>query len=549
MAELFGFRFTRIKDEDSKEKFTIPSADDGSVEVAGGGFFGQILDTDGRERTELDLIRRYRDISQQPECDSAIEDIINEGIVADERDQSVSIIVDQIPWPAKIKNKIRDEFDTVLNLLDFDVKGHDIFRRWYIDGRLFYHKVIDKKNPKQGVQELRYIDPRKIRKAKEIMKETKAGTSIDLIKKVSEYYIYNDKGLQNAQTGGGINQGIKIAPDSITYVPSGIVDQNKGHILSYLHKAIKPVNQLRMIEDALVIYRISRAPERRIFYIDVGNLPKIKAEQYLKDVMNRYRNKLVYDASTGEIRDDRNHMSMLEDFWLPRREGGRGTEITTLPGGSNLGEIDDITYFQRKLYRSLNVPVSRMEAESQFSLGRSTEITRDELKFTKFVQRLRKKFTPLFTDILKTQLVLKGVMTLEDWENIKEHIQYDFLQDGHFAELKNAELMNDKLEQLGTVESYIGTFFSKEWVQKNILNLTESEIEDMQKQMNKEAGLDPDEGGVDVPDNTDGITRYPQVDGTPLPPDDIEDDGDKQGVDDMESDKDFMLKNSKRKKK
>ena len=550
MAELFGFRFTRIKDEDSKEKFTIPTPDDGSIEVAGGGFFGQVLDTDGRERTELDLIRRYRDISQQPECDSAIEDIINEGIVADERDQSVSIIVDQIPWPAKIKNKIRDEFDTVLNLLDFDVKGHDIFRRWYVDGRLFYHKVIDKKNPKQGVQELRYIDPRKIRKAKEIMKETKAGTSIDLIKKVSEYYIYNDKGLQNAQTGGGINQGIKIAPDSITYVPSGIVDQNKGHILSYLHKAIKPVNQLRMIEDALVIYRISRAPERRIFYIDVGNLPKIKAEQYLKDVMNRYRNKLVYDASTGEIRDDRNHMSMLEDFWLPRREGGRGTEITTLPGGSNLGEIDDITYFQRKLYRSLNVPVSRMEAESQFSLGRSTEITRDELKFTKFVQRLRKKFTPLFTDILKTQLVLKGVMTLEDWENIKEHIQYDFLQDGHFAELKNAELMNDKLEQLGTVESYIGTFFSKEWVQKNILNLTESEIEDMQKQMNKEAGLDPDEGGVDVPDGSDGITRYPQVDGVPIPPDDVAGyDDENSGVDDMESDKDFMLKNSKRKKK
>ena len=552
MAELFGFRFTRIKDEGSKEKFTIPSPDDGSVEVAGGGFFGQILDTDGRERTELDLIRRYRDIAQQPECDSAIEDIVNEGIVSDERDQAVSIITDQIPWPAKIKNKIRDEFDEVLALLDFDVKGHDIFRRWYIDGRLFYHKVIDKKNPKKGIQELRYIDPRKIRKAKEISKEQKPGTSIELIKKVNEYFLYNDKGLQNATTGGGINQGIKIAPDSITYVPSGIVDQNKGHILSYLHKAIKPVNQLRMIEDALVIYRISRAPERRIFYIDVGNLPKIKAEQYLKDVMNRYRNKLVYDASTGEIRDDRNHMSMLVDFWLPRREGGRGTEITTLPGGSNLGEIDDITYFQRKLYRSLNVPVSRMEAENNFSLGRSTEITRDELKFTKFVQRIRKKFTPLFTDLLKTQLVLKGVMTLEDWNDMKEHIQYDFLQDGHFAELKKSELMTDKLEQLGTVESYIGTFFSKEWVQKNILRLTDTEIEDMQKQMNKEAGLDPEDGGVDVPDNTDGITRYPQVDGTPIPPDDIEDSDngdDDEGVDDMESDKDFMLKNSKRKKK
>ena len=319
----------------------------------------------------------------------------------------------------------------------------------------------------------------------------------------------------------GVSEGIKISPDSITYVPSGLVDQNKGNVLSYLHKAIKPVNQLRMIEDALVIYRISRAPERRIFYIDVGNLPKIKAEQYLKDVMNRYRNKLVYDASTGEIRDDRNHMSMLEDFWLPRREGGRGTEITTLPGGSNLGEIDDITYFKQKLFRSLNVPISRMEAEAGFSLGRSTEITRDELKFTKFVQRLRKKFTPLFTDILKTQLILKGIITLEDWSSIRQHIQYDFLQDGHFAELKKAELLEDRINALGSIESYIGTFFSKEWVQKNVLSLTDAEIDAMQKQMNKEAGLDPDEGGVDIPQNTDGITRYPSMDGEPIPADDV----------------------------
>ena len=547
MAELFGFRFNRIKDDKGSERFTPPPMDDGSIEVAGGGFFSQILDTDGRERTELDLIRRYRDIAQQAEVDSAIEDIINEGIVSNERAQAVTIVLDQLPYPNKIKKRMVEEFDNVLRLLDFDTKGHDIFRRWYIDGRLFYHKVIDRKNPKRGIMELRYIDPRKIRKVKEISKENKDGSSVELIKKVNDYYMYNDKGLQAG--GPGTQEGIKIAPDSIVYCPSGLIDQNKGHVLSYLHKAIKPVNQLRMIEDSIVIYRISRAPERRIFYIDVGNLPKIKAEQYLKDVMNRYRNKLVYDASTGEIRDDRNHMSMLEDFWLPRREGGRGTEITTLPRGSNLGEIDDITYFQRKLYRSLNVPVSRMEAENNFSLGRSTEITRDELKFTKFVQRIRKKFTPLFTDLLKTQLILKGVMTLEDWNDMKEHIQYDFLQDGHFAELKKSELMTDKLEQLGTVESYIGTFFSKEWVQKNILRLTDTEIEDMQSQMNKEAGLDPDEGGVDVPDNTDGITRYPQVDGTPLPPDDIEDDGDKQGVDDMESDKDFMLKNSKRKKK
>mgnify|MGYP001159456842 FL=1 len=516
MAELFGFKFEKIKDSGSQEKFTEPSSEDGTLEVAGGGFYGQLLDTDGRERTEQDLIRRYRDIAQQPECDSAIEDIINEGIVANERDQAVAIELDRLVLTKKIKDRIREEFDTVLQLLDFDTKGHDIFRRWYVDGRIFYHKVIDQKNPRKGVQELRYIEPKKIRRVKEVKKEVKKGTSVELVSKVNEYYLYNDKGLKT-----GTTEGIKIAPDSITYVVSGLIDQNKGHVLSHLHKAIKPVNQLRMIEDALVIYRISRAPERRIFYIDVGNLPKIKAEQYLKDVMNRYRNKLVYDASSGEIRDDRNQMSMLEDFWLPRREGGRGTEITTLPGGSNLGEIDDIEYFKKKLYRSLNVPISRLEAEAGFSLGRSTEITRDELKFTKFVQRLRKKFTPLFTDILKTQLILKGVVTLEDWTKISQHIQYDFLQDGHFAELKKAELMEDRINALGSIESYIGTFFSKEWVQKNILNLSDGEIDAMQKQMNKEAGLDPDEGGVDVPDGGDGITRYPSIDGAPLPADDV----------------------------
>ena len=503
MAELFGFRFERMKDVGG-EKFTLPASEDGTVEIAGGGFFGQVLDTDGRERTEQDLVRRYRDIAQQPECDSAIEDIVNEGIVSNEMDQAVSIVLDRLPYPSKIKKKITEEFDEVLRLLDFDVKGHDIFRRWYVDGRMFYHKVIDKKSPRKGIQELRYIDPSKIKKVREVKKETKQGSSVDLIKKVEEYYLYNDKGLASH----GTSQGVKIAPDSISYCPSGVIDQNKGHVLSYLHKAIKPVNQLRMIEDALVIYRISRAPERRIFYIDVGNLPKMKAEQYLKDVMNRYRNKLVYNASTGEIRDDRNHMSMLEDFWLPRREGGRGTEITTLPGGSNLGEIDDIVYFQKKLYRSLNVPISRMEAEAGFSLGRSTEITRDELKFTKFVQRLRKKFTALFTDILKTQLVLKGVISLEDWPKIKEHIQYDFLQDGHFAELKEAELLKDRLDVLQSVESYIGTFFSKRWAQKNVLNMTESEIDEMQKEMNKEAGMDAEEGGVELGPDSDGVTRY-----------------------------------------
>ena len=500
MAELFGFKFERAKDSGSQEKFTEPSSEDGTIEVAGGGFYSTHLNTDGRERTEMDLVRRYRDISQQPECDSAIEDIVNEGIVSNEKDAAVAIELDRLMLPPKIKDRIREEFDTVLQLLDFDTKGHDIFRRWYVDGRIFYHKVIDKNNPKKGIQELRYIDPKKIKKVKQVKKDLKKGSQIELIKNVQEYYMYNDKGLAS-----GTSQGIKIAPDSITYVPSGLIDQNKGHVLSYLHKAIKPVNQLRMIEDSLVIYRVSRAPERRIFYIDVGNLPKIKAEQYLKDVMNRYRNKLTYDATTGEIKDDRNHMSMLEDFWLPRREGGRGTEISTLAGGSNLGEIDDITYFKQKLFRSLNVPISRLEAESGFSLGRSTEITRDELKFTKFVQRLRKKFTPVFTDILKTQLILKGVITLEDWKKISQHIQYDFLQDGHFAELKAAELMRDRIDMLGSIESYIGTFFSKNWVQKNVLNLTDHEIENMQAEINKEEGLDSDEGGINEPE--EGFTK------------------------------------------
>ena len=502
MAELFGFKFERIKDSGSTEKFTQPSADDGTVEVAGGGHYATVLDQDGRDRSEYDLIKRYRDISQQPECDSAIEDIVNEAIVSNERDQSVSIVLDQLPYRKNVKDKNRECFDETLSLLDFDTKGHDIFRRWYIDGRIYYHKVIDTKNPRMGIKEVRYIDPRKIKKVKEVTKVPKS-SGPELIKKSVDYYVYNEKGHNMNST-----QGVRISPDAITYCVSGLTDANKNIVLSYLHKAIKPVNQLRMIEDSLVIYRISRAPERRIFYIDVGNLPKVKAEQYLKDVMQRYRNKLVYDAKTGEIRDDRNHMSMLEDFWLPRREGGRGTEISTLPGGQNLGEIDDIIYFQRKLYRSLNVPISRLEAEQNFSLGRTTEITRDELKFSKFVQRIRKKFTPLFNDILKSQLVLKNVINIEEWNDIKEHIQYDFMKDGHFAELKDAEILREQLDQLGQVEGYIGTFFSKSWVQKNILKMTDYEIEEMRKQINIEAGNPPDEGSVNIGDN-DGITNEP----------------------------------------
>ena len=486
MAELFGFRITRANQSGSGDGFTSPSTDDGTLDiVSGGGHYASILDMDGRDRNELDLIRRYRDIAQQPECDSAIEDIVNEAIVSDERDQSVSLSLDRLDLSANIKHKIREEFNEVLRLLDFNSKGHDIFRRWYVDGRLYYHKIIDNKSPRKGLQEIRYIDPRKIKKVREQRKEVDKKTGLEIVRKVDDFYLYNDKGIdQNT----GTSTGVKISPDAITYCPSGLVDMHKGTVLSHLNKAIKPVNQLRMIEDALVIYRISRAPERRIFYIDVGNLPKIKAEAYLKDVMNRYRNKLVYDARTGEIRDDRNHMSMLEDFWLPRREGGRGTEITTLPGGSNLGEIDDITYFQKKLYRSLNVPVSRLAEETGFSIGRSDNITRDELKFTKFVQRLRKKFSVLFADILKTQLVLKGVIAVEEWDTIKEHIQFDYLQDGHFTELKNAEILRERLDMLGQIESYVGTYFSKEYVKKNILRMSDEDIQEIEDQIKDEEG-------------------------------------------------------------
>tara|TARA_B100000497_G_scaffold16193_1_gene18767 strand:- start:479 stop:2002 length:1524 start_codon:yes stop_codon:yes gene_type:complete len=486
MAELFGFRITRANQDGGSDAFTAPSTDDGTFDVvSGGGHYASILDMDGREKNDLDLIRRYRDIAQQPECDSAIEDIVNEAIVSDERDQSVSVSLDRLDLSPKIKSKIREEFNEVLRLMDFNAKGHDIFRRWYVDGRLYYHKVIDTKSPRKGMQEVRYVDPRKIKKVREQRKEKDQKTGLDMVKAIEDFYLYNEKGLDGA---AGTSSGVKITSDSIAYCPSGLVDMHKGTVLSHLNKAIKPVNQLRMIEDALVVYRISRAPERRIFYIDVGNLPKMKAEAYLKDVMNRYRNKMVYDARTGEIRDDRNHMSMLEDFWLPRREGGRGTEITTLPGGSNLGEIDDITYFQKKLYRSLNVPVSRLAEESGFQIGRSDNITRDELKFTKFVQRLRKKFAVLFSDLLKTQLVLKGVIAVEEWDSIKERIQYDFLQDGYFTELKNAEILRERLDMLGQIESYVGTYYSKEYVRKHILRMNDDTIEEIENQIKDEEG-------------------------------------------------------------
>jgi hypothetical protein len=414
------------------------------------------------------------------DCDAAIEDIVNESIIAESDDQAVKIDLDKVKLSESIKNKIRAEFDEVLRLYDFDDKGHDIFRQWYIDGRSYYNVLLDPKNPKAGIQELRYVDPRKIRKIKNVEKKRNE-RGVDIVVKNEEYYLYNDKGISEATV-----QGVKLSVDSIVYCPSGLMDQNSGMMLSYLHKAIKPVNQLKMIEDAVVIYRISRAPERRVFYVDVGNLPKLKAEQYVNDIMNKFRNKIVYDATTGETRDDRRHLSMMEDFWMPRREGGKGTEITTLPGGQNLGDIEDIRYFQRKLYQALNVPMSRLESSTGFALGRSTEITRDEIKFNKFIQRLRKKFAALFNGALRVQLIAKNIITPDDWEMLEQSIQYDFQQDNNFAELKDNELMLQRLAALQQVEPYIGRFYSSTWIRKNILRQTDEEMDIMDKEMEED---------------------------------------------------------------
>lgn len=485
MAELFGFNITRAKPQsDPKQSFSTPQAEDGTQTVAAGGFFGSYLDLEGNSKNEADLIRRYREISLHPETDMAIEDIVNEAIVSNENKDAVRVVTDAIPYGIEVKQKIEKEFKHILRLMNFGTRGHDLFRRWYVDGRIYFQKIIDRESPLKGITELKYLDPRKIKKIREVRKRRPEGVSpstLNVVDQIIEYFIYNERGVANQSL-----QGMKISIDTIAFCPSGLIDQNKNMVLSYLHKAIKPVNQLRMIEDAAVIYRIARAPERRIFKIDVGNLPKVKAEQYLRDVMARYRNKLVYDANTGEIRDDRNYMSMLEDFWLPSREGGRGTEITTLPGGANLGEIADIEYFRAKLYRSLNVPTSRLESSSGFNMGRSTEITRDELKFTKFVQRLRKKFTELFNDILRTQLVLKGIIAEEDWPEIRSLIYYDFLQDGHFAELKQSEMMKERLALANDIRDYVGKYFSVEYVRKNILKQSDTEIKEIDLQIKKE---------------------------------------------------------------
>ena len=505
MARLFGFS---IEDTEKTPAGVVspipPNRQDGSEYYVSSGFYGSYVDIEGVYKTENDLLRRYRQMSLYPECDSAIEDIVNEAIVSDTHDSPIEIELSNLNASDGIKKKIREEFKFVCELLDFDKKAHEIFRNWYIDGRLYYNKVIDQKDPHAGIQELRYIDASRMKYIRQIKKgkpgdqiQRLASQDVQAFPGIEEYFMYTPQGSTTPYTtaGGNPAKGIKLTRDSITYCTSGLVDRNKGTTLSWLHKAIKPLNQLMMIEDSLVIYRLSRAPERRIFYIDVGNLPKVKAEQYLRDVMMRYRNKLVYDANTGEMRDDKKFMSMMEDFWLPRREGGRGTEITTLPGGQNLGEITDINYFQKKLYRSLNVPETRIAgSDAGFSLGRSSEILRDEVKFSKFVGRMRKRFTHLFNDILRTQLLLKNVVTPEDWEIMSDHIQYDFLYDNHFAELKDSELLQERLNLASAAEPYVGKYYSADYIRRKVLRQTDQEIIDQDKQIKKEIakGIIPD---------------------------------------------------------
>ena len=500
MSQLFGFQINRK--EGQKGQSPVPPSADEPVAVAAGGYYGTYVDTDNSARNEFEMIRRYRDMAIHPEVDSAVDEVVNEFIVSDAYDSPVEINLDNLGVGAGVKTKIRNEFEYLKRLLNFDNRAHEIVRNWYIDGRLFYHKVIDLDNPKKGITELRYIDPMKIKKVRQkidntpkdsLAKAAIKGTALEYeYGTFVDYYLYNPKGFYKGGVLGPIgdmslSQGVKMAVDSVTFVPSGLQDLNKRMVLGFLHKAIKTLNQLRMIEDSIVIYRLSRAPERRIFYIDVGNLPKVKAEQYLRDVMSRYRNKLVYDANTGEMRDDKKHMSMLEDFWLPRREGGRGTEITTLPGGQNLGELKDVEYFKKKLYNSLNLPPSRLTDDNKgFNLGKTTEVLRDELKFTKFIGRLRKRFSEIFHDVLKTQLILKGVIAPDDWEDMKEHIQYDYLFDNHFNELKEIEMMNQRMMTVSQMDPFVGKYFSVEYIRRHVLNQKDTEYKDIDKQMKAE---------------------------------------------------------------
>jgi hypothetical protein len=524
---LFGFQITRNKteaEEQSQKTFTPPSNEDGALTISAAAYYGTYVDLDGTAKNEVELISRYREMAMQPEIEAAVDDIVNEAIVQNDDGKSLRLILDDLKQPDKIKKAIEEEFQVVQKLLNYKNMAADTFRRFYVDGRLFYHIIIDENNPASGIKALRYIDPRKIRKVREVKKDKDKSTAVDVVSTVNEYYIYNDKVVSGSSSSYG-PVGVRIAKDSIININSGLMDSRRAVVLSYLHKAIKPLNQLRMIEDATVIYRISRAPERRIFYIDVGNLPKLKAEQYLRDIMIKYKNKLVYDSATGEVRDDRKHLSMMEDFWLPRREGGKGTEITTLPGGQNLGELEDVKYFEKKLYKSLNVPVSRLDPnQSGFSLGRVGEITRDEVKFSKFVDRQRAKFSELFEQALRVQCVLKGICTEEEFEEFKQNIYFDFIKDNNFAELKEAELVRERLSLLGSVDPYVGRYYSMSWIQRNVLRLTDDEIKDMQKEIDKEkeAGLilDPmqiaQQAQTDLSQGTGGTASGPAPQSAPV---------------------------------
>jgi len=509
---LFGFQISRKETEDAQEvqpSFTPPANDDGALTISQAAYYGTYVDLDGTAKNEVELISRYREMAMQPEIESAIDDIVNEAIVQDDDGKSIKIILDDLKQPEKIKESIRKEFDNVLKLLNYTNMGQDIFRRYYVDGRLFYNIIIDRDNPTAGIKELRYIDPRKLRKIREIKKRKDERTGVEVMDVVNEYYIFNDKVITGSSSNYG-PVGIRITTDSIISVVSGLMDARRAVVLSYLHKAIKPLNQLRMIEDAIVIYRISRAPERRIFYIDVGNLPKLKAEQYLRDIMVKYKNKLVYDANTGEVRDDRKFLSMMEDFWLPRREGGKGTEITTLPGGQNLGELEDVKYFEKKLYKSLCVPVSRLDPnQTGFSLGRASEITRDELKFSKFVDRMRNKFSDIFDQAMRVQLVLKGICTDDEWKEFKEHIYYDYIKDNNFAELKEAELTRERLSLLQQVDPYTGRYYSMDWIRRNVLRLDDKAIQNMEEEIARER-----KEGITYPSDIEQQQQQAQLDNT-----------------------------------
>jgi len=517
---LFGFEIKRQEGEERSLPTPVtPQLEDGAINIQSGAHYGIYVDLDGSYRTEVDLITKYRTMAMQPEIESAIEDIVNESIVHESRADTIKIVLDELDQPDKIKNMIRDEFKHMLMLLDFNNYGSDIFRRWYVDGRMYYNVVIDPENTKSGIQQLIYIDPRRIRKIRNITKKTQGGTEV--VDRIDTFYLYNEKivnnNVQSPQLLGSYAGGTKLSDDSVIYLTSGLFDPAKSTVLSYVHKAIRPMNQLRFVEDATVIYRVSRAPERRVFYVDVGNMPRIKAEQYLKDIMTKFRNKLTYDAASGEVRDDRKHMSMLEDFWMPRRGEGKSTEITTLPAGQNLGQMDDVNYFEKKLYKSLNVPVSRLEPQQGFSLGRSNEVTRDELKFDKFIDKLRSRFSILFDELLARQLALKGICTLDEWNRFKQQIHYDFLKDNNFSELKEAELLQNRVNSLTTLQPYVGTYFSKRWVQEKVLCMNEDEIvkmkeqiEEEQAEMQQQMPQDSTEGPSAPPQQTPGPTANDQ---------------------------------------